>query len=164
MSDNLKLIGDLPDDPRISEALQKLEASGDCGMTEAVTQPPVRGLEKYGIKLRPAGLMQSAMLARIMKKKGDVASEFQPFIYIFTLAAPIAKVWESLDILDKYGFAGFMANVHEWFDGSGIPVEVSSEVVKAITETFEISSKLIPSTNQEAGENEIKKNALLGTS
>lgn len=168
MNDVLHVIGEVPDDPRVKQAIENYEKGPQDAITKAVTQSPPLGLARYGITLRKPSLMQSAMITRVMGCSKAVPVAYQPFIYIFTLGAPLEKVYQALDLLDDKGLSGFMTAIHTWFDESGIPTDVTQEVLNAVAETFEIANKLMPPTPEPEGDGqvptEIKKNPSLGSS
>lgn len=164
-SDGLRILGGVPDDPRIEAAFKKVQDAGDAGMTEAIVKSPIAGLERYGVNLRPAfGLMNSAQLQFAMEKCKSIHPSFQALIYIFLLGAPKQTLWHAVDILDKKGFAEFMVIVDDWFETSGIPTTISAELSEAINETFSICAKLMPKEEQKGEGDDLKKNVPPGTS
>lgn len=147
--------------------MDKIAGAGDEGLTAAVTANPnpVKGLEKYGLTLRPMGLMPSAMITRIVlrRKPKEIPMEYQPFIWIFILCADLQLVYDTLDVMDEDGFSKFMAIVDEWFRTTGIPQEVTTELMEAVGETFELCNKMLPKAEAEVKAGDVvKKNALPG--
>lgn len=167
---NTGIIG-ATDNPEVSQAIENFENQGHKEQIEAITTE-VTGpsLEKYGITLRKPSLMFMAQLARIMGTKDPLPSEMQPFIWIWALAVPLKKVYEGLALLDKEGIPAFCAEVHQWWDNSGIPHEVTAELMESVVGTFRLAERMMPKTDESVeaiagdGPIQIKKNPPPGSS
>lgn len=158
------LVGADPEDPRVAEAIARYERGQEGEELQAVTANPAP-LEKYGVKLRTPSLMQSAMLARIANK-GTLAAEFQPFIWLFTLGAPLEAVYGALYRMDREGGGvhTLMAAAQEWFEASGIPSDVTQDIVDAVAQTFLLAEKLMPKGGNADYDGKLKKNERTGPS
>ena len=162
MNDTLNIVGGIPDDPRVKEALENYQKGSQDDITKVFTKGPLRGLEKYGVTLRKPSLQHSALLTQIVTLKKDIPANYQAFIYIWTLGAPLENVYEGIETLEHGSFAKFMAGIHGWFDACGIPAEDANSVLEAISEEFGLASKLagVGDSKEEEG---LKKNTPPGT-
>jgi hypothetical protein len=156
----LHVVGGIPNDPEIRQAIADYETSDHSAAAKALTSPMPHGFERWGIKLRTPGLMHSAMITRVMAGR-EVPTTYQPFIYIFTLGADLEKVYAALDLLDKKGMPSFMALIHGWWEACGIPQGVTQDVLDAVAETFELANKLAPQAPQDDESTEAEVNDVL---
>lgn len=164
MSKPIRLVGEIPeDDPRVQAAMAAVENDNgsEADAAEALI-PAFVGFERYGLKLRPQSLMQSALVARI-QALGELDALYQPWILLFLLAADLKLVYSSIDKAKKAGpdaIAQLMADIHQWFNDSGIPTETTQEVIDAAAESFQLAARLAPKVNDDGG---LKKNPDLGS-
>jgi len=160
------LIGELPDDPRVKEALEKVEGknlevvAADALLTS--NSPAPRILEDYGIKMRPQNLMHGVMISRIMAL-GTVDEYYQPWIWLWSLCAPLREIYLAIDKAKIEGIPALMEEVHEWFNKSKLPQDITKEVMDMVARTFLLASKLAPQPGEDE-EGGVKKNATLGGS
>lgn len=162
---SIQVIGG-PDSPEVLEQLRIHEQEHEGNVARAVVGNPPLGLAKYGVTLRTPGLMHGAMIARVMAAaKDEISSYDQMFIYLFTLGAPLEKVYASLYLAEKQGLPAFMATTYEWFESLGLPKGITQEVLDAVTESFTLAQALAPKETKDAeGVVTIKKKETLGSS
>lgn len=152
-SEGIRVVGPASEDPEVLRQLHEHEQQREGNIARALTTPNPTGLAKFGVNLRVPGLMHGAMIARVMAAgKGNVAPEYQPFIYLFTLGAPLEKVYGALGAVEKDGVPAFMARVHEWFDSLNLPPGLSDEVLEAVVESFRLAQDIAPKERPAEGE------------
>lgn len=157
------VVGEIPDDPRVQEALDKVEGKNiEALAAAAVMDAPPLLLTKYGVTMRPQNLMQGVLISRIMTL-GDVDEQYQPWIWLWSLCAPLKSVYESIEKAKNDGLSSLMADVHSWFTGCGIPNEVTKDLMDAVGQTFMLASQLAPKADN-TDQGGIKKNAIPGGS
>jgi len=150
MSGTARIIGVPPEvmeDPRVADAVSEVEHGKELAAARAITAEPLRGIEKYGVKLRPLSLVTTGpLMARIMTFKPPVPDEYQLPVLLFLLGAPLPEVFAAMDSGSKGpdGCYRFLERCFAWCSESGIPNEVGEEVATAVAETFAIAAKLTP--------------------
>ena len=166
MSDTpFKVVGGIPNDPRVKAQLDKIENAGEEGSVEAMTSPDVPAtplLSAAGIKIRTPGLAHDLMLHRIMRKAGTMSMEECTLAWIYTACAPLAEVYAALAKMDREGYFSMIVAAHEWWDSRRLPHGVAAEVGNAVEHSFRIIAKVTEKESKEdatrAGD-EVKKKA-----
>lgn len=147
----------VPDTPETRRIVRDFTEAGNRESIEAVIQGQKPGLERYGLKLRKVSLMECMILWELIGDEGNAISEkLQPFVWIWSLAAPLEKVYEGIE-LRKKSLPAFLAAVHEWFGACGIPQEFSQEILDSVAETFRMITALMPKGKGEADDPTKKK-------
>ena len=158
IADNLTNIApDVLADPRVQSAIARADGNeAESPLAEIVTATPP-DLSKYGIALRPVSLMQKTMLVRMLgslKKHAltkihetgmtvDIPDEYQPFLWTYTLAAPLTDVFKMLDTLDREGIAPVMSIVYQWFGSLNVPVDAENDILEAMANSLELALKAL---------------------
>lgn len=159
--EGVQLIGVSPEvlqDPRVQEALHKADTGDELSAAKAVVGDPLRGLARYGIKLRPLSLaVVGPMLVQVENFKPSFRKEYHMTALLFMLGAPLEQVYEALEAGEDRGTAAFMALASEWVQTSGIPHEISAEVTTAISETFDMVGRMMGSMSADTGGEAKKK-------
>lgn len=131
-------------DKRVQEAVDAVQKNPEREASRAVLQGLAGGLERYGVKLRPISLtVVGPMMVQLSEFKPAFPAAYQMTALLFILGAPLRDVYTALQEGQTDGTAAFMARASEWVSNSGIPQDMSAEVVEAISETFRIASKLL---------------------
>jgi hypothetical protein len=146
MSD-FQMVGVAPevlDDSRVQTALAAVTGNPEKDAAKAVLHGLQGGLEKYGVKLRPISVtIVGPMMVRMLDFKPAFPKEYQISALLFLLGAPLRDIYKALDVGEEKGIAEFMTIVAEWIEASGIPQDMSEELMARISETFSIATKLI---------------------
>lgn len=138
----LGIIGEIPDDPRVEKALADVAEGAEKVTAEnIVPRPGPAGLEKYGLKFRPQNLMQMALMSK-MTGAGAVAAGDLPWVWLFACCAPLEMVYEVAEDGRKRGPAVLMARVHEWYNSTGIPPETTQQILDDHAESFRLAEAL----------------------
>jgi hypothetical protein len=162
--------------PKVQAAIAEA-ATADKTAAKVATTGVVNPLAKYGIDLRPPGLLQQAMITRVLlscpmrvvpAKDGKGKPElqpscptiYQPFIWVFTLGAPEETIFAAMERLEAGGLKAFMADVQRWFDSLNIPPTASGEVLSAMTGCFELAAAALRVAAPAVGDEEKKTPAL----
>lgn len=148
-------------DERVQDLVAKIDAKGDGIEVASLLTAPEADLSHFGIKLRTSGLMQQAMLVRVisaLKRHGladvqdktgtvtfSIADEYQPFLWTFLLGAPLKEVYSAMDVLDREGLPPVMERVHNWFDSLNVPKEAGIDVLNAMARSFDLAMRAMGS-------------------
>lgn len=165
-----ELIG-VPEEAKeaVAEAIARHEDRAGHAFIEAVTESPLENkisLEKWGVKLRDPSLMQLTLLGKLLNGTESIPPDFHPYIWIWSLGAPLATVYKGQSVFAKSGQAEFLAMVQDWWDKSGIPTSVTQEVLDAVTAAVQLIEKISPKQTEgsDTGGIAIKKNISHGQS
>jgi len=143
----VELVG-VPDevrqDQRVVDAIADLERKPERDAGRTIVQTLQNGVEKYGIKLRPISLtVVGPMMAQMMSFKPSFPEAYQMTAMLFILGAPLRDVYSALSAGECGGVAEFMAIAADWVMKSGIPQDMSDDVVRAVQNTFETAGRLL---------------------
>ena len=137
-------------DPRVEQAVENLNQGPEKQAAQTLTQAMQAGVEKYGIKLRPISLtVVGPMMIQMLGFKPSFPESYQMTAMLFLLGAPLKRVYQALAAGEKEGTPAFMAEAAEWVGESGIPLDMSEEVTKAVMHTFTVANKLIGGGNDD---------------
>jgi hypothetical protein len=174
-TDELHIVGgSVTDDPAIKAKIAAYENKGQEAIAEALTNDPSERLKVHGITLRKPNLKQAAILWRLMKKFEDgtggydMAADDQLFIWIFTLVAPLEKVFFVTNRVEKESKEWLQARIHEWWEEAGISTAATKDLMETVIETFQLTEKMFGGKGEkdepQADGTVIKKNVYPGTS
>jgi hypothetical protein len=137
-------------DSRVQQALADVERKPEVTASQTLTSALQNGVEKYGIKLRPISLtVVGPMMIQMLGFKPSFPESYQMTAMLFLLGAPLKRVYQALAAGEKEGTPDFMAEAAEWVGESGIPLDMSEEVTKAVMHTFTVANKLIGGGNDD---------------
>lgn len=149
----------LPKDERIDALVEEIaqkQQQAAATAAKAIPLPDDKGLEVYGITIRPHTLAFEGLLARF-SSCADVSNLDKTFAWLFMLAAPLETVYSAMRTAERCvegrgdndienarieGGARFMAAVHQWLDSTGLPRSATTELIERLNQTFELSRKL----------------------
>lgn len=139
-------------DKRVKDAVEALERKPEKDASTAVLGGLRGGLEKYGVKLRPISLtVVGPMMVQMLSFKPSFPQAYQMTALLFILAAPLEEVYTALAVGEERGTPAFMAAASKWLESSGIPQDMSAEVVASVSETFRVAAKLMGSGEADDG-------------
>ena len=151
-------------DTRVQEALNTANSGLDIPATAALAGQTISGLEKYGLSPRKPGLMHQTQMVAILSSfpqhngEPDVPTAYQPWIWIWSLCAPIRDVFDAPTLIKNNGASALMEKIAQWVDDAKIPDSASNDFLEAMTETISLTSKLMMANEKGEGNGtEIKK-------